>query len=117
MIEAYERILGFTIDKTDELEDAAALLHFVKQRKLSAIMHGHKHIPRATKVGNDLVVFGCGSTVGKVSTTDGGTYMSLNIVSVNRRSRKLSGRLLAERIPGGGIVEQKRHEIMLRTRT
>lgn len=37
--------------------------------------------------------------------------------SVNRRSRKLSGRLLAERIPGGGIVEQKRHEIMLRTRT
>lgn len=111
----YERVLGSAFTKTDELEDADAFLNFAEERSIAAILHGHKHIPQATKARGSIPVFGCGSSVGKVSTTDGGTYISLNIVTVDSRSRMVVGRLLAERIPGGGLVEQRRHEVVLRT--
>jgi len=110
----YERILGSSFTKTDELEDAGAFLEFAKTRSLSAILHGHKHIPQVTVTSEGIPIFGCGSTVGKVPTTDSSTYMSINIVSINNKSRTVSGRLLCERIPGGGLVEQSRHEIIVR---
>lgn len=109
----YERILGSSFEKTDALEDAEDLLRFAAHRNLGAILHGHKHIPRATESDDGLPVFGCGSSVGKVSTTNGGTYMSVNVVTIDGAAQRVIGRVLAERIPGGGLMEEKRHEVVL----
>jgi 3',5'-cyclic AMP phosphodiesterase CpdA len=111
----YERILGGSFEKTDELEDAEGVMSFLRCRRVSAVLHGHKHIPRASISGEGPAVFGCGSSVGKVSTKDGGTYMSINIVSIEGSSGLVTGRLLAERVPGGGMTEEKRHEVVLRS--
>jgi len=113
----YERMLGSKFEKTDQLEDADLFLEFINQRKIASIIHGHKHIPQLTKTSSGTPVFGCGSTVGKVATTDVGTYMSMNIISVNNSTNTVSGRLLAERIPGGGLVEERRHEMVMRKNT
>jgi hypothetical protein len=50
------------------------------------------------------------STVSKVSTKDGGPYMSINVLTLDNATKQLSERLLAERIPGGGLTEVKHHE-------
>jgi len=111
----YERFLGDQFEKTDALEDADDLLRFCASRGVAALLHGHKHIPRAT-VHDGTAIVGCGSSVGKVGTTDGQPYMSINVVSVDGGNRRVTSRLMAERIPGGGLVEQHRHELVLRTR-
>ena len=110
----YERVFGSLFEKTEDLEDASAFLQFAEARHVALIIHGHKHIPHATNTANDIPVFGCGSTVGKVSTNDGSTYMSLNVLTIDSHSKRIVGRLLAERIPGGGLVEQRRHELVVR---
>jgi len=111
----YERFLGGQFEKTDALEDADALLRFCLTRNVAALLHGHKHIPRAT-VHDSTAIIGCGSSVGKVATRDGQPYMSVNVVSVDGKQRRVTSRLMAERIPGGGLVEEQRHELILRTR-
>jgi len=114
----YERILGRSFDRTDALEDAERFLRFAEQRAFSAILHGHKHIPRVGKTPTTgIPVYGCGSSVGKVATRDGTAYMSINVVTVDTSNGQVVGRLLAERIPGGGLVEERRHEMVLRSRS
>lgn len=107
----YERIFGQWFEKTDALEDAELFMRFNGRRGAKAILHGHKHIPRIDKCPvTNIPIFGCGSTVGKVATDDRSTYMSINVISVDTSTGSLSARLLAERIPGEGLSEQKRHE-------
>jgi 3',5'-cyclic AMP phosphodiesterase CpdA len=108
----YERILGRSFERTEALEDADLFLAFAEQRAFSAILHGHKHIPRVGKTPKTgIPVYGCGSSVGKVATRDGTAYMSINVVTVDTSSGQVVGRLLAERIPGAGLVEERRHEV------
>jgi hypothetical protein len=38
--------------------------------------------------------------------------MSINLLTINRSTGKLSARLLAERIAGGGLSEYRSHEII-----
>ncbi len=108
----YERVLGTAFEKTDELEDAADFVAFVEQRHFAAILHGHKHIPRLDATPKGIPVIGCGSTVGKVGTRDKRPFMSINLLTINKSNGKLSARLLAERIAGGGLDEYKSHEIV-----
>jgi hypothetical protein len=111
----YERLLGRQFERTDELEDANDFIEFMEARNFGAILHGHKHIPRVDETPNRRIpVYGCGSTVGKVDTVTGRTYMSMNVVTINPETGQLAGRLLAERIPGTGLQEQKRHELVYR---
>ncbi|HVM60957.1 MAG TPA: metallophosphoesterase [Verrucomicrobiae bacterium] len=110
----YERVLGSVFEKTVALKDAKAFLEFAEQRRMAAVLHGHKHIPRIDFHGDKrLPIIGCGSTVGKVATVNAGTYMSINVISCDTTRRRLSARLLAERIPGGGLVQEKTHEIVM----
>jgi 3',5'-cyclic AMP phosphodiesterase CpdA len=108
----YERVLGSYFDQTDELEDAGAFVAFVEERQFAAVLHGHKHIPRLDSTGRGIPVIGCGSSVGKVRTRDPGTFMSINLVTLNTSTRVLSARLLAERVAGGGLGQYKSHEIV-----
>jgi hypothetical protein len=107
----YERIFGQWFEKTDSLEDAELFMRFSSRRSVKAVLHGHKHIPRIDKCSvTNIPIFGCGSTVGKVATQDRSTYMSINVISLDTSTGSMSARLLAERIPGEGLSEQKRHE-------
>ena len=108
----YERILGSAFEKTDELEDASAFVEFAEARQVAAILHGHKHIPRLDATRGGIPVIGCGSSVGKVNTVDRRPFMSINLLTINRSTGKLSARLLAERIAGGGLSEYRSHEII-----
>jgi hypothetical protein len=110
----YERVLGKAFEKTDALEDAKSFLSFVEGRGFAAVLHGHKHIPRIGKTPEaGLPIYGCGSSVGKVPSRDSSsTYMSVNVVTIDKGTGRLSGRLLAERIPGAGLKEEKRHEVV-----
>jgi hypothetical protein len=110
----YERLLGKKFDKTDELVDAARFSAFVESRRFRCVLHGHKHIPHISATSKSVPVYGCGSSVGKVATKDGNPYMSVNVVTMDTESGNLTARLLAERIPGGGLQEEKRHEMVSR---
>ncbi len=112
----YERVLGRTFERTEALIDADAFVRFAEERRLIALLHGHKHIPRIDKTARaGIPIYGCGSSVGKVLTRDRhGTYMSINVVSVDTLRRRVSGRLLAERIPGAALEETDRHEMVYR---
>jgi 3',5'-cyclic AMP phosphodiesterase CpdA len=111
----YERVLGGKFDKTDELEDAEIFVKYLESRSFAAVLHGHKHIPRIDKTPErGIPIYGCGSSVGKVPTKDGATYMSLNVITIDLGASKISGRLLGERLPGAGLVEERRHEVVHR---
>jgi hypothetical protein len=106
----YERIFGRFFEKTEELEDAPAFRTFAEGRSFAAVLHGHKHIPRIdqTRPG-EIPIYVCGSTIGKVIEKGGRTYMSINVVTIDTKAHQLAGCLLAERIPGAGLIEEKRH--------
>lgn len=103
---------GSAFTTTEDLEDAQDFLAFVEARRIAAVLHGHKHIPRVDTTRGGIPVIGCGSSVGKVQTVDLSTFMSINLLTINRQTGKLSARLLAERIPGGGLGEYKSHEVI-----
>jgi hypothetical protein len=111
----YERLFGNKFEKTDELADAAKFSAFVESRRFRCVLHGHKHIPHISATDRRVPVFGCGSSVGKVGTKDGNPYMSVNVITLDTDSGDMTARLLAERIPGGGLQEEKRHEMVSRT--
>jgi hypothetical protein len=39
-------------------------------------------------------------------------YLSINVLSYEPGTRRITCRLLAERIPGGGLFEESRHEVV-----
>jgi hypothetical protein len=108
----YQRLLGSNFEKTEELEDSSSFVSFVDQRRFRFLVHGHKHIPHIAATPGGTPVFGCGSSVGKIGTADGSIYMSVNVITFDAISGRLTARLLAERIAGGGLIEQKRHELI-----
>ncbi len=111
----YEKLMGSRWEKTEALEDAKLLLRWLETRRIPVVLHGHKHIPRFDK-HRDLAVIGCGSTVGKVDVLDRGqTYMSLNLLTIDRGRGAIGVRLRAERIPGAGLEAEESHEIILKT--
>jgi 3',5'-cyclic AMP phosphodiesterase CpdA len=110
----YERILGTTFERTDALEDAEAFMQFAREQRFSALIHGHKHIPRlSTDSVSGMPVIGCGSSVGKVATRDGTPYMSVNVVTIDKAAGRLSARLLASRAAGGRLAEEGSHQAVL----
>lgn len=108
----YEKLLGQRIfEETGILKDSAHFLKWCEERNIRAILHGHKHIPRCDKHGNCLVI-GCGSTIGKVETqVKFETFISLNVINVDNGTKKITCRLLAERVPGGGLSSTETHEL------
>jgi predicted MPP superfamily phosphohydrolase len=109
----YEKILGDSFEKTVILEDADDFVNFVESRRFGAVMHGHKHIPRIAVTPNgEIPVFGCGSSVGKVDTVDRKPYLSINVLSFEPDTKRITCRLLAERMPGAGLFEDARHEVV-----
>jgi len=114
------KFIGYAYEHMDGLANAREFIRFCDSHAVKVILHGHKHIPIAGKIpehllGNGpILVFGCGSSVGK------NTYMyrklfnvdyeiSMNEIVLDFRTQLLSGRLMAETHYDKGLATMKTH--------
>ncbi len=114
------KFIGFAYEHMDGLTNAQEFIRFCDSHGVKVILHGHKHIPIAGKIPGHLLenrpilIFGCGSSVGK------NTYMyrklfnvdyeiSLNEIVLDFQTHLLSGRLMAETQYDKGLATMKTH--------
>jgi 3',5'-cyclic AMP phosphodiesterase CpdA len=114
------RTVGFAYEQMDGLANAPEFIRFCDSHGVKAILHGHKHVPIAGMIPDHLLengpilIFGCGSSVGK------NTYMyrklfnvdyeiSWNEIVLDFQTRLLSGRLMAETRCDKGLATMKTH--------
>ena len=114
------KFIGFAYEHMDRLANAKEFIRFCDTHGVKVILHGHKHIPIAGKIPGDLLenrpilIFGCGSSVGK------NTYMyrklfnvdyetSWNEIILDFETHLLSGRLMAETHFDKGLATMKTH--------
>ena len=114
------KYIGFAYEHMDGLSNAQEFIRFCDSHGVKVILHGHKHIPIAGKIPDHLLesppilVFGCGSSVGK------NTYLyrklfnvdyeiSWNEIVLDFRTHLLSGRLMAETQYDKGRATMKTH--------
>ena len=114
------KFIGSAYEHMDGLTNAREFVRFCDSHGVKAILHGHKHVPIAGKIPGHLpenrpiLVFGCGSAVGK------NTYLyrklfnvdyelSLNEIVLDFRTHLLSGRLMAETQFDKGLATMKTH--------
>ena len=98
----YERIFGSWFGITDKLVDAEIFVDFVENHDMGLVVHGHKHIPKISETPNKHIpIFACGSSVGKIKRKSRKTYLSLNVLTIDTRARRVTGRLLAQPLGGG----------------
>ncbi len=116
--------VGFAYEQMDGLANAPEFIRFCDSHGVKVILHGHKHIPIAGKIPEHLLengpilIFGCGSSVGK------NTYMyrklfnvdyeiSWNEIVLDFETHLLSGRLMAETHCDKGLATMKTHHVFL----
>jgi len=114
------KAVGFAYEHMDGLANAPEFIRFCASHDVKVILHGHKHIPIAGKIpghmleNGPILIFGCGSSVGK------NTYMyrklfnvdyeiSWNEIVLDFQTHLLSGRLMAETHCGRGLATMKTH--------
>ncbi len=114
------KILGSAYEQMDGLANAPEFIRFCDSHGVKIILHGHKHIPIAGKIPDHLLenrpilIFGCGSSVGK------NTYMyrklfnvdyeiSMNEIVLDFQTHLLSGRLMAETSYDKQLATMKTH--------
>ena len=117
---SFRKFIGSAYEHVDGLADAQEFIRFCDSFGVKVILHGHKHIPVAGKIPDNLLenrpilIFGCGSSVGK------NTYIykklfnvdyeiSLNEIVLDFKTRLLSGRLMAETHYDKGLATMKTH--------
>ncbi|MBN8661712.1 MAG: metallophosphoesterase, partial [Candidatus Obscuribacter phosphatis] len=109
--EWYQQIFGWFQESTGEFENSSAFLHWLQEKGIPMVLHGHKHIPHFS-TQNGTIIVGCGSSTGKVKTmVDRETYMSLNIITID--GSKAIVRLRAERLHGAGLEETASYEMIM----
>jgi UDP-2,3-diacylglucosamine pyrophosphatase LpxH len=117
---SFRKFIGSAYEHMDGLADAEEFIRFCDSHGVNVILHGHKHIPIAGKIPDHLLenrpilIFGCGSAVGK------NTYMyrklfnvdyeiSWNEIVLDFGTHLLSGRLMAETRYDKGLATMKTH--------
>jgi 3',5'-cyclic AMP phosphodiesterase CpdA len=121
------KLIGFAYEQMDGLTNSKEFIRFCDSHRVQVILHGHKHIPIAGKIpgpppeNRPILIFGCGSAVGKA------TYMyrklfnvnyeiSMNEIVLDFRTHILSGRLMAETQYDKGLATMKtRHGYLSRS--
>jgi UDP-2,3-diacylglucosamine pyrophosphatase LpxH len=112
------KFIGSAYERMDGLANGREFVRFCDSHGVKVILHGHKHIPIAGKIPETLaengpiLIFGCGSSVGK------NTYLyrklfnvdyeiALNEIVLDFRTHLLSGRLMAETQFNKGLATMK----------
>jgi hypothetical protein len=105
--ESFRKFVGSVYEHMDGLLDSQAFIGFCDSMGVKAVLHGHKHIPVAGRVPGNLLrngpilIFGCGSTVGKNTYAYKKLFnvdyeISMNEIVFDFHARILSGRLMVE---------------------
>jgi hypothetical protein len=105
--ESFRKFIGSVYEHMDGLVDSRVFIRFCDSLGVRAILHGHKHIPVAGRIPDNLLangpilIFGCGSTVGKNTYAYKKLFnvdyeISLNEIVLDFHAKLLSGRLLVE---------------------
>ena len=111
-LEILDDTLEKYLDTFLELEEADKFVEFIEDHRFGAVLHGHKHIPRIdTTEKGKIPIIGCGSSIGKIDIVNRTSCLSINVLSFEPKTKRMTCRLLAERIPGGGL-KVARHEII-----
>jgi len=117
---SFRKIIGSAYERMDGLTDAQEFLRFCDTFGVRVILHGHKHIPVAGRIperllkNSRILIFGCGSSVGK------NTYIykklfnvdyeiSFNEIVLDFKTQLLSGRLMVEKQYAKGLATMKTH--------
>jgi UDP-2,3-diacylglucosamine pyrophosphatase LpxH len=114
------KFIGFAYEHMDGLTNAREFIRFCDSHGVRVILHGHKHIPIAGKIPEQLLengpilVFGCGSSVGKNTYIyrklfDVDYEISWNEIVFDFQTRLLSGRLMAETQYDRSLPTMKTH--------
>jgi DNA-directed RNA polymerase subunit N (RpoN/RPB10) len=105
--ESFRKFIGSVYERMDGLVDSREFIRFCDSLGVKAILHGHKHIPVAGRIPENLLsngpilIFGCGSTVGKNTYAYKKLFnvdyeISMNEIVLDFRAKRLSGRLMVE---------------------
>lgn len=114
------KFIGSAYEHMDGLTEAQGFVRFCDSHGVKVILHGHKHIPIAGKIpahlleNGPILIFGCGSAVGK------NTYLyrklfnvdyeiAMNEIVLDFQTHLLSGRLMAETHYDKGLATIKTH--------
>jgi len=114
------KFIGYAYEHMDGLANGREFLRCCGSHGVKAILHGHKHIPIAGKIpGNSpedppILIFGCGSSVGKNTYIyrklfDVDYEISWNEIVLDFRTHRISGRLMAETRFDKGLATLKTH--------
>jgi UDP-2,3-diacylglucosamine pyrophosphatase LpxH len=114
------KFIGYAYEHMDGLANAQEFIRFCVSHGVKVILHGHKHIPIAGKIpehllGNrPILVFGCGSSVGKNTYIYRKLFIvdyeiSMNEIVLDFQTHLLSGRLMAETRYDKGLATLKTH--------
>lgn len=121
------KIISFAYEQMDGLTNSKEFIRFCDSHGVKAILHGHKHIPIAGKIpghppdNRPILIFGCGSAVGKATYMyrklfDVNYEISMNEIVLDFGTRILSGRLMAETQFDKGLATIKtRHGFLSRS--
>ncbi len=114
------KYIGYAYEHMDGLANAQEFIRFCDAHGVKVILHGHKHIPIAGEIpehllGNGpILVFGCGSSVGKNAYIYRKLFnvdyeISMNEIVLDFQTHRLSGRLMAETHYDKGLATIKTH--------
>src|SRR5512141_2994464 len=112
------KFIGSAYEHMDRLTNAQEFVRFCDSHGVQVILHGHKHVPIAGKIPEHLLkkrpilIFGCGSAVGKNTYLyrklfDVDYEISMNEIVLDFQTRLLSGRLMAETHFDKGLATMK----------
>jgi hypothetical protein len=125
--ESFRKFIGSAYEHMDGLVDSRVFIRFCDSLGVKAILHGHKHIPVAGRIPDNLLtngpilIFGCGSTVGKNTYAYKKLFnvdyeISMNEIVFDFHSKLLSGRLMVETRYDKGLATMKtRHGFVSRS--
>jgi len=114
------KFLGSAYEYVDGLSNSREFIRFCDSHGVKVILHGHKHIPIAGKIPEHLLenrpilIFGCGSAVGKNTFLYRKLFnvnyeISMNEIVLDFQTHLLSGRLMAETQYDKGLATMKTH--------
>lgn len=114
------KFIGYAYEHMDGLANAQQFIRFCDSHGVKVILHGHKHIPIAGEIperllGNGpILVFGCGSSVGKNAYIYRKLFnvdyeISMNEIVLDFQTHLLSGRLMAETHYDKALATMKTH--------
>jgi UDP-2,3-diacylglucosamine pyrophosphatase LpxH len=118
------KFLGSAYEHLDGLTNAREFVRFCDSHGVKVILHGHKHVPITGEIPGNLLengpilIFGCGSAVGKNTYLyrklfDVDYEISWNEIVLDFQTRLLSGRLTAETRYDKGLATMKTDHVFV----